>query len=93
MLRTKLNKPTPISKLIFRKEIIDKLENVNEKKLTLVSAPAGYGKSTIISQWINQCNLSYSWYSIDKSDNDIVTFLKYTIAGIQSVVQILGRKQ
>ena len=84
MLRTKLNKPTPISKLIFRKEIIDKLENVNEKKLTLVSAPAGYGKSTIISQWINQCNLSYSWYSIDKSDNDIVTFLKYTITGIQS---------
>ncbi len=84
MLKTKLKKPNPISKLISRRELIDKLENGKDKKLTLVSAPAGYGKSTIISQWIDQCNLSFSWYSLDKSDNDIVTFMRYIIAGIQS---------
>ena len=84
MLKTKLNKPISTSKLIFRKELLDKLENGKGKKLALVSAPAGYGKSTLIGQWIEQFNLSYSWYSLDKSDNDIVTFLKYTISGIQS---------
>jgi LuxR family maltose regulon positive regulatory protein len=92
VLKTKLNKPNPTSKLILRKEIIEKLEKGKDKKLTLVSAPAGYGKSTIISQWIDQCNLSYSWYSLDKSDNDIETFLQYVIAGIQSKYKNLGVK-
>lgn len=83
MLRTKLNKPSASSKLIFRKELIEKLGNANKKKLILVSAPAGYGKSTLISQWIDQFKLTNSWYSLDKSDNDIISFMKYTISGIQ----------
>ena len=90
MLKTKLNKSNPTSKLIFRKELIDKLKNGKEKKLTLVSAPAGYGKSTVISQWIDYGNLAYTWYSLDKSDNDINNFLRYTIAGIQSVYKNIG---
>ena len=90
MLITKLNKPNPTSKLIFRKELIDKLENGKEKKLTLVSAPAGYGKSTAISQWIDNDSLPYVWYSLDKSDNEINNFLQYTISGIQSVYSNIG---
>ncbi len=90
MLKTKLNKPNPTSKLIFRKELIDKLETGKHKKLALVSAPAGYGKSTLISQWIDQNDFPHSWYSLDKSDNDINSFLKYTIAGIQSVNKNIG---
>ncbi|WP_167619477.1 LuxR C-terminal-related transcriptional regulator [Maribellus sediminis] len=90
MLKTKLNKPNPTSKLIVRKELIDKLESGKEKKLTFVSAPAGYGKSTVISQWIDNCCLPYSWYSLDKSDNEINNFLHYTIAGIQTVYKDIG---
>jgi len=90
MLKTKLNKPNPTSKLIFRKELIDLLENGKEKKLTLVSAPAGYGKSTAISQWIDYSRLPYLWYSLDRSDNDTNNFLQYTIAGIQSVYNNIG---
>ena len=90
MLKTKLNKPKPTSKLIFRKELIDLLENGKEKKLILVSAPAGYGKSTAISQWIDHSSLPYMWYSLDNSDNDTNNFLKYTIAGIQSVYSNIG---
>jgi len=90
MLKTKLNKPNPTSKLIVRADLIDKLENGKEKKLTLVSAPAGYGKSTLISQWIDQNDFPYSWYSLDKSDNEINNFLRYTIAGIQSVFSNIG---
>ena len=90
MLRTKLNKPNPTSKLIFRKELIDLLEKGKEKKLTLVSAPAGYGKSTAISQWIDHSRLPCFWYSLDKSDNDTNNFLQYTIAGIQSVHSNIG---
>ncbi len=91
MLKTKLNKPNPLSKLIFRKELIDKLENGKEKKLTLVSAPAGYGKSTLISQWVDHCSCSHSWFSLDESDNDINTFLLYTITGIQAVYNNIGK--
>lgn len=90
MLKTKLNKPNPTSKLIFREELIEKLENGKDKKLTLVSAPAGYGKSTLIGQWIDNCDLSYAWYSLDKSDNDITNFLRYTIEGIKSVYTNIG---
>uniref|UniRef100_UPI003217A8F6 LuxR C-terminal-related transcriptional regulator n=1 Tax=uncultured Draconibacterium sp. TaxID=1573823 RepID=UPI003217A8F6 len=90
MLKTKLNKPNPTSKLIVRKELIDKLENGKEKKLTLVSAPAGYGKSTVISQWVDISCLTYAWYSIDRSDNEINNFLQYTIAGIQTVHKNVG---
>lgn len=90
MLKTKLNKPNPTAKLIVRKELIDKLENGKEKKLTLVSAPAGYGKSTAISQWLDKSCLLYAWYSLDKSDNDITNFLRYMIAGIQSVFNSIG---
>lgn len=90
MLKTKLNKPNPTSKLIVRKELIDKLENGKEKKLILVSAPAGYGKSTAISQWIDNGELPYVWYSLDKSDNDTTNFLQYTITGIQSVYNNIG---
>ena len=84
MLKTKLNKPFPSSKLIFRKELIQTLETGNDRRLVLVSAPAGYGKSTLISQWIDQCGISFTWYSLDKSDNDIVVFVQYIIAGIVS---------
>lgn len=92
MLKTKLNKPNSNAKLILRKELIEKLEGNKERRLTLVSAPAGYGKSTTISQWIDYCNLPYSWYSIDKSDNDIVSFLQYIIAGIQLTYKNIGIK-
>ncbi|MGQ8337850.1 LuxR C-terminal-related transcriptional regulator [Sunxiuqinia sp. A32] len=90
MLKTKLNKPNPTSKLIVRKELIDKLDNGKEKKLTLISAPAGYGKSTAISQWIDHNCLQYLWYYLDKSDNDITNFLLYTVTGIQSVYNNIG---
>ncbi len=90
ILKTKLNRPKPTSKLILRKEVIDILETGKHKKLALVSAPAGYGKSTLISQWIDQNDFPHSWYSLDKSDNDINSFLQYTIAGIQSVYKNIG---
>lgn len=90
MLKTKLNRPKLPSKLTVRKEVIDILENGKHKKLALVSAPAGYGKSTLVSQWIDQNDFPHSWYSLDKSDNDIYSFLQYTIAGIQSVYKTIG---
>ncbi len=90
MLKTKLNKPNPTSKLILRKKLLDTLESGKQKKLTLISAPAGYGKSVLVSQWIDHCDLQYSWYSLDISDNDINTFLRYTIAGIRSVYKDVG---
>jgi LuxR family maltose regulon positive regulatory protein len=53
--------------------------------LILVTAPAGYGKTTIISEWVNQINLPVAWLTLDEGDNDLARFLIYIIAALQTV--------
>ncbi len=60
------------------------------RKLILISAPAGFGKTTLLSDWINQQNIPTAWFSIDKADNDPVYFLSYIISGIQSIHKEFG---
>lgn len=60
------------------------------KKVTLVSAPAGYGKSTLISGWVNKGKCLFSWVSLDEGDNDPVRFFSYLIASLKSVESTIG---
>lgn len=90
MLLTKLYKPKIKSQVVYRQEIATKLDKANDKKLVLVSAPAGYGKSTLISQWIDKSKCSATWYALDDSDNDPTTFLKYLITSLQTFNKDFG---
>jgi len=54
-------------------------------RVILVSAPAGSGKSTIISAWLSEENIPHIWYSLDEWDNDLSCFFAYLIAGIKSI--------
>ena len=53
--------------------------------LTLVAAPAGYGKSTLISHWLETSETSSAWLSLEETDNNISVFLSYLLAAVQSI--------
>jgi LuxR family maltose regulon positive regulatory protein len=61
-------------------------------KLTLVSAPAGFGKSTLVSDWIASCGCKAAWLSLDEGDNDFSRFLLYFISALQTINPNLGEE-
>ncbi|MDO1449915.1 LuxR C-terminal-related transcriptional regulator [Rhodocytophaga aerolata] len=91
MLLTKLHIPTPGKNLIHRPDLFEKLNEGLNRKLILISAPAGFGKTTLISDWINQYKIQTAWVSLDKGDIDSVEFLSYMIAGIQRISSEFGQ--
>lgn len=93
MLLTKLHIPsTPKQHLVHRVGLFDKLKLGLNTKLTLISAPAGFGKSTLVSDWIQEHNIPTAWFSIDANDNDTVEFLNYIILSIQKLHNDFGEK-
>lgn len=91
MLLTKLHIPHIGNNIIHRPELSEKLNQGLNRKLILVSAPAGFGKTTVVSDWISQNKIPTAWFSIDKADNDPVDFVNYIIAGIQSIHSEFGQ--
>ncbi|MBN3522037.1 hypothetical protein JYB62_18680 [Algoriphagus lutimaris] len=79
MLNTKLNRPTLSNDLLHRTYLVEKLEKSSHLPLILLSAPAGYGKSVLVSQWLNYYQKDYSWLSLDESMNDTSIFISYLI--------------
>lgn len=91
MLLTKLHIPPAGNNIVQRPDLYEKLNQGFSRKLILVSAPAGFGKTTVVSDWISQNKIPTVWFSIDKVDNDPVEFLNYIIAGIQSNHSAFGQ--
>lgn len=91
MLLTKLHIPPVSQHIVHRPELYKKLDIGLSRKLILISAPAGFGKTTLLSDWINQNKISTAWISLDKGDNDPVEFLNYMISGIQNIHKEFGQ--
>lgn len=85
LLTTKLFIPRPNQELVTRARLFEKLKDGFRTPLTLVSAPAGFGKTTLVSEWIHKVNSPAAWLSLDQSDNDISRFLSYFITALQHV--------
>ena len=83
MDHTRLNKPFTTTKYINRTNLIKKLNEYQDSGLILVVAPTGYGKSTLISQWLNKVNFQYVWITLNESMNDTSVFLSYLIQGLE----------
>ena len=94
LLRTKLYipPPRPRERVVPRPRLIEQLDRGLTRKLTLISAPAGFGKTTLLSQWIARGDLRprVAWLSLDKEDNDPALFWSYLIAALQTVQADLG---
>jgi LuxR family maltose regulon positive regulatory protein len=91
MLLTKLHIPPAGNNIVHRSELFEHLNKGLSRKLTLVSAPAGFGKTTVVSDWIYQNKIPAAWFSLDNGDNDPVDFLSYIISGIQSIHSAFGQ--
>ena len=90
LLSTKLFIPSIRSELVSRPRLTEKLNEGVGRKLTLVSAPAGFGKTTLISEWVAECEYSVAWLSLDQGDSDLIRFLTYLIAALQKIVPNLA---
>jgi LuxR family maltose regulon positive regulatory protein len=91
MLLTKLHIPPTGNNIVHRSVLHEKLNTGLSRKLILISAPAGFGKTTVVSNWIDQNKIPAAWFSIDNGDNDPVGFLSYIISGIQSIHKEFGQ--
>jgi LuxR family maltose regulon positive regulatory protein len=92
LLRTKLYIPPVRPELVPRPRLIERL-NVgacSSRKLTLISAPAGFGKTTLVSAWLSGLEQPPAWLSLDAGDNDPVRFLSYVIAALQTILPGVG---
>ena len=90
LLSTKLFIPRPRTNLVSRPRLVGRLNAGLDKKLTLIAAPAGFGKTTLLSEWIPQSPRCVTWYSLDEADNDSARFWTYFIASIQQLRSDLG---
>jgi LuxR family maltose regulon positive regulatory protein len=85
ILATKLYIPPPRSKIVPRPRLIEQLNEGMHCKLTLISAPAGFGKTTLVSEWIAGCGRPVAWLSLDEGDNDPIRFLIYLVSALQTL--------
>jgi ATP/maltotriose-dependent transcriptional regulator MalT len=89
LLQTKLYIPRSRPGLVSRARLIKRLNEAIEGRLTVVCAPAGFGKTTLLAQWLAS-KPAAAWLSLDQSDNDPTLFWAYLIAALQTVHADLG---
>lgn len=92
ILRTKLYPPVPPVNLIPRPRLYTSLDRGLTRPLTLVSAPAGYGKSVLVTSWLEILDTSSAWLSLDAEDSNLTRFLNYFLAAIQTVFPSAGEE-
>jgi hypothetical protein len=92
ILATKLFVQPPRVKAVLRPSLIERLnEGLSAShKLTLISAPAGFGKTTLVSEWVAVCKRPVAWLSLDEGDNEPTCFLTYLVVALQTVAPKIG---
>jgi LuxR family maltose regulon positive regulatory protein len=92
ILATKLYIPAPRAQLVARPRLIAQLNDGLRlgHKLFLVSAPAGFGKTTLVSDWVTACRQPVAWLSLDVGDSDPARFLAYLVAAMQTIAPQIG---
>ena len=85
LLATKLYIPVQNIRLVPRPHLIQRLQDglAQARRISLVSAPAGYGKTLLVVEWLRRAQLPAAWVSLDEGDNDFVRFTRYLIAALQ----------
>ncbi|MCL4562937.1 MAG: LuxR C-terminal-related transcriptional regulator [Chloroflexi bacterium] len=89
LLATKIHIPPLHSNLVNRPQLIQQLnEGVVNSRLTIISAPAGYGKSTLLGEWASQLNIPVAWLSLERGENVPARFWKYFITAFNEIPQV-----
>ncbi len=92
ILATKLFAPPPRPQLVPRPRLIEQLNKslLSGHRVTIISAPAGFGKTTLVTEWIANCRMLMAWLSLDEGDNDPVRFISYLVAALQTIKAGIG---
>ena len=95
LIQTKLTPPRRPRRLVSRRALVDRLGTDLERKLTLVVAPAGFGKSTLLAEWrdaLIEKDYAVAWLSLDRDDDDLNQFIAYLLAAISRASSGIGRR-
>src|SRR5512137_2615824 len=90
LLKTKLYMPPLPSEMVRRPRLVDRLKAGFSRKLTLISAPAGFGKTTLLSECFSSSETPVGWVSLDPDDNDPSRFWAYFSSALQRIYPVLG---
>ena len=90
LLATKLHAPQPPVQLVPRPHLVERLQQAMDRALTLIAAPAGFGKTTLISSWLEHASLPVAWISLERDDDDLTRFWSYVFAALSRIHQGLG---
>src|SRR5512138_3570358 len=92
ILATKLYIPPPRPQVVPRPRLIERLNKGLQYRpgLTLISAPAGFGKTTLVSEWVANCGRPIAWLSLDEGDSDLLRFISYLVAALQTLKVEIG---
>jgi LuxR family maltose regulon positive regulatory protein len=91
ILKTKLVPPLLKDIVVTRPRLLSSLQDNVDKKLILVTADAGYGKTTLLAQLIKELNIHYVWYQTDKSDQELDVFIRYLVEGMKELNPTFGK--
>ena len=93
ILATKLYVPPPPPRIVRRPRLSERLDEglAAGHRLTLVSAPAGFGKTTLVSEWLASGERPAGWLSLDEGDNDPTRFLTYLVTALQTINANIGK--
>lgn len=86
IVRSKLQRPREIGDFVARSELLTLLEAGSSRPLTLLVAPAGYGKTALVAHWLAGRNGQTAWLSLDHDDSDPIVFIHYFAAALRTVV-------
>src|SRR6266581_499727 len=90
ILATKLYIPRLRPNVVSRPRLLERLNEGLHRKLTLIAAPAGFGKTTLISAWVAGCDRQVAWLSLDKGESDPTLFLTYLVAALRTIAPTIG---
>lgn len=90
IITTKLYIPVSRSKTVPRPRLSERLNEGLDRKLTLVSASAGFGKTTLVAEWAAGCGRPVAWLSLDERDNDAASFLAHLVAAVNRMAESIG---
>jgi LuxR family maltose regulon positive regulatory protein len=90
ILATKLYLPPLRPNVVSRPRLLERLNEGLHRKLTLISAPAGFGKTTLVSEWVAFIERPSAWLSLDAGENDPARFLAYLVAALQTIAPHIG---
>ncbi len=92
LLRTRFYIPPLKPEHLVRSALIDRLQSTAGSELVLVSAPAGYGKTTLVSQWLHTHSQSFAWLIVDESQGLVEVFWQHIVSALQTLIPNVGEQ-